>query len=104
MCAIGLYPHRLVPLPHQLAECLWQSGWWGLLRQAPHMHCMRCRGLQAQGVGLLRQYTASPEPPRAMNTTETAEGTHTRGSEKCVCASRKPSAALCIPAQETPQA
>lgn len=49
-------------------------------------------------VGLLRQNTARPEPPRAMNTTETAEGTATRGSEKCVWASRKPRAALCMPA------
>ncbi len=49
-------------------------------------------------VGLLRQYTARPEPPRAMKTTETAEGTATRGSEKCVWASRKPRAALCMPA------
>jgi len=37
---------------------------------------------------------------RTMNTTETADGTATIGSAKCACASMKPSAALCMPAQK----
>lgn len=54
---------------------------------------------QVSMVGLLRQNTARPDPPRAMKTTDTAEGTATRGSEKWVCASRNPRAALCMPAR-----
>lgn len=50
------------------------------------------------GTGLPRQKTARPEPPKAIKTTDTAEGTATRGSAKCVLASRKPRAALCMPA------
>lgn len=50
-------------------------------------------------MGLLRQKTASAEPPRAMNTTLTADGMATSGSGKCFCARRKPRAALCMPAE-----
>ena len=58
-------------------------------------------GMGSGAGGLRRQKTARAEPPMAMNTTDTAEGTATSGSAKCVRASRKPSAALCMPAHST---
>lgn len=62
------------------------------------MQGLHGRGTGSAFGGLLRQNTARAEPPTAINTTDTAEGTATRGSAKCVRASRKPSAALCMPA------
>ena len=53
-------------------------------------------------MGLFLQNTASALPPKAINTTLTAEGIATRGSAKCFCASRKPRAALCMPAMTIP--
>ena len=51
-------------------------------------------------MGLFLQNTANALPPKAMKTTLTADGIATRGSAKCFCASKKPRAALCIPAEE----
>lgn len=48
-------------------------------------------------IGLPLQNTARADPPIAMNTTLTADGTATKGSAKCFYASRNPRAADCIP-------
>lgn len=69
--------------------------------QQPALGLDRAEGLLyacAILIGWLRQKTASAEPPRAIKTTLTADGIATNGSGKCFCASRNPSAALCMPA------
>mgnify|MGYP001803066891 CR=1 FL=1 len=51
--------------------------------------------LDSSLIGMKRQKTAMEEPITAIQTTETADGTRTKKSPKCIDASKKPKAELC---------